>query len=272
MGTTLNSTLNSASFSSVTYYIPYSLAGESSFVNVYTYSGEKYCPITASQTMTISLSSANFTFTKGAKYWFKVEPIKWRVSNYNESSTAYPDNWKNYGQTKTDVLISDKALGYSARTTSSGFKEGFETSNGDILDSFWYYLDVDSSGTTFFGQSAVKETIKNNASYSYSFEYYGASGQQTVVKTTKTTKSYYVVPSESELSRWFGDKRAKPTHFLAFQMGVSDSQYVDYWTRDLGTNLLNGKAIGKDGYACNRWATNPLGYRFAIYVSGTQRV
>ena len=90
VGTTMNSTLNKNidKTSSGVDSIGYWKNGVWQKVNLYSYSGETYGYLTAPKTATLKLSGTNYSFTKGQTYWFKYEPIRWRVSELGVSSTS----------------------------------------------------------------------------------------------------------------------------------------------------------------------------------------
>ena len=56
---------------------------------VYTANGLKYIQVASPMTGTIKFNGTTVSLTKGTKYWFRVDPIRWRVSKYGKSASDF---------------------------------------------------------------------------------------------------------------------------------------------------------------------------------------
>ena len=57
---------------------------------VYTANGSKYIQVASPMTGSIKLNNGTtVSLTAGTKYWFRIDPIRWRVSNYGASASKY---------------------------------------------------------------------------------------------------------------------------------------------------------------------------------------
>ena len=56
----------------------------------------------------------NYTFTEGAVYWFRYEPIRWRVSDYGTAIDNPPTDWQNLGDGQVNKVVASDVLWYGA--------------------------------------------------------------------------------------------------------------------------------------------------------------
>ncbi|MGN1201525.1 MAG: InlB B-repeat-containing protein, partial [Candidatus Caccovivens sp.] len=86
---------NSVNSSDLTYEYDFAL-GNNFNLKVYTYSadGLKYAKFTTPTNWTestVSIRGTSFTFKSNSSYWFKVQPIRWRITDYGVDKL--PSNW-----------------------------------------------------------------------------------------------------------------------------------------------------------------------------------
>ena len=260
VGTTMNSTLNKNidKTSSGVDSIGYWKNGVWQKVNLYSYSGETYGYLTAPKTATVKLSGTNYSFTKGQTYWFKYEPIRWRVSELGVSSTSYPSGWYDLGAYKSNFNAVSHKLIFASQITNSEFKLG---SGKCYLDS-----DVYSSRESIVKESTFDYLTETNASY-IKFGG-GASGSDSV---SQSANMKIRVASVAELQANFSDLRATATDYVAVMLSVNTDQYHNYFTRDVGKKYYNMIGIGVDGRVHDYYSNNFMGMRLAMTFSEGSR-
>ena len=112
--------------------------------------------------------------------WFKVEPIRWRVSEYGVSSTDYPDGWDAYGSYNTNfTVVSDRVLMASA-VTNQTVSEGWAFTSSEL------FSNVSISNTNSASAYADPEY---DTSRSVTYYRYGNAGQQDKVTTVSRTEN-----------------------------------------------------------------------------------
>ncbi|MBP3431411.1 MAG: InlB B-repeat-containing protein [Clostridia bacterium] len=217
---------------------------------------EKYAAVIAPSTKTLVLNGEEVDVVAGCAYFFKVEPIRWRVSDYGVRETDYPEDWAVYGSyTQNFTAVSDKILSVGVITTD-------DTNEG------WSFADSEIAVIT-------SENQANAADRSQSFNYSGtaeisvdkvadAASQNVVTSETKEASGMQVV-SLGEIT--FTDKRARLTDFAAFLLGENGGDYEDYWTRDLAYDLGNGYVMRSYGAERARWLDGFYGVRFSYIFS-----
>ena len=262
VGNSMNSTLiNSAtaSGSSIRYFNGTSNVS----ISIYTYGGNEYARLRASSTMTIQTSVGRVTFTSGRYYFFEVEPIRWRVSEYGVSSTDYPDGWDAYGSYKTNfTVVSDRVLMASA-VTNDTVREGWAFTSSEL------FSNVSISNTN---SASAYADPKYDTSRSVTYYRYGNAGQQDKVTTVSRTENGLRVASVDEIKESFEDIRAYASDMVCFLLGIGSDEYANYWTRTLGTNLGNGKIITAAGMDTSSWLDNMFGVRFAMTMGEGSRI
>ena len=160
VGTSMNNTLNSAS-PTKSGEIKYNDGTTNQKIEVYTYNSKRYARLQATSTQTLKMSDGtSYTFTKNNWYWFEVELIRWRVSDYGVSSTSYPTGWSTYGTYKTDfTVVSDRIL-----TIGSVTKKYPQTNN--ILSSITSDYSVTGNNLTIKYKASDKSFTLTNSSTS----------------------------------------------------------------------------------------------------------
>ena len=186
-------------------------------------------------------------------YWFKYEPIRWRVSEYGVSNTSYPSGWEVYGSDNSGFMAVSENIVYASQMTLNQFDMGVNKS----------YISSTKVGENSTEKQIVPFVTIDNGAYSMnnsilsgSFSYLNAkeanykkfeesgSGSDCV---TSTASFKVRVASVEELQANFSDLRAKPTDFVAFLLGINSDQYCNYFTRDVGKKYYNMTGIGVDG-------------------------
>ena len=110
-----------------------------------------------------------------------------------------------------------------------------------------------------------------NANFAYAgtsrieLDYFNILNNQTIVRSTTREYSGMRATSIDEIT--LSDKRAKYSDFAAFLMGSNGGEFGDYWTRDLGTDLGEGKIIRASGRESTRWLDRMYGIRMSYTMS-----
>ena len=265
VGDELNSEINSSidkTTASTGELTIFTVGGTGHNVNLYTYKGEIYGAVTALQTMNLKLSGTDYAFTKGKTYWFKYEPIRWRVTDYGDSQC--PSVWSGYGSFNSNfTAVSDKIVyasqlnteefslgenGCYTNTMVSGYKDGAYSMDARIKEnSFNYLTATDANMTQFTSQDKSED-------------------RRTVVYCFRLR-----VANVEELENNFSDLRSTATDYVAFLLGINTDQYCNYFTRDVGTKYYNMTGIGVDGRVHDYYSNNFIGMRLAMTFSEGSR-
>lgn len=251
VGDSLNSTLNSASSGSLSLYQNLQYLDGSGVIQtipIYTYSGNKYAKVTKN----------------GTTKWFKMEAIRWRVSDYGASNTTYPTAWKSVTSRSNFKVVSDRVLWFGAVTTTNT-KEGWSFDSSEMATTFAnIYV---KNGEALTSEKPVYASTYGEKSY-----YFGEVGQQIKVKYTTKSMSGINIATQEEIEEALTDLKAKASDMVAFVMGLNDDSYCDYWTRELGVSLKNGKMITSSGMYASEWLQNFNGVRFSLRMSEGSKV
>lgn len=178
---------------------------------------------------------------------------------YHERNT----NWKN-GERRTSFdAVSDTILWAGAVTSDLGsVSEGWEFTDSDMYSAV-------SSGAKFSESKLMTISNATNTKFkidsgNYVYDYFGETGQQEKVKHKEKEESYIRVASIEEIENCSINSRAKASDMVCFMLGINGDTYCDYWTRDLGGNLKNGKMITSYGMEKTVWLNRCGGIRFSI--------
>ena len=221
-----------------------------------------YVGIKANKTQGLLLNDEWVEVVAGGEYWFKVETIRWRVSDYGVSSTDYPEGWSDYGSINYRFnAVSDKIIWANSLTTGqydAGTGWSAKDSFRDCADNIFGNLQiVDMYGTS----NVVKANIQGNT--------FADAGSDNVSGGASVNLAF---ANESTLREKFNDLRAKVTDFSAFVMGIDSNQFARYWIGDLGSKYYNVKSAGVNGNIKDAWTTNILGCRLVAYFYGGSRL
>ena len=266
VGTTMNNTLNSVS-PTKSGEIKYNDGTTNQKIEVYTYNSKRYARLQATSTQTLKMSDgSSYTFTSGQYYWFEVEPIRWRVSDYGVSSTSYPSGWSTYGTYKTNfTVVSDRILTLGAVETSD-VNEGWAFSSSDMYSNI-SGLNKTASTTNFSANITNKQ-----ATTGYTYYRFGDAGQQDKVVSVSVTEDGVRVASIEEIDDYLTDYSAKASDMVCFLLGCGTDDKVNYWTRNLGAGLGNGQIITKAGVTKSTWLDSVHGVRLALTMSNGSRI
>ena len=266
VGTSMNNTLNSAS-PTKSGEIKYNDGTTNQKIEVYTYNSKRYARLQATSTQTLKMSDGtSYTFTKNNWYWFEVEPIRWRVSDYGVSSTSYPSGWSTYGTYKTNfTVVSDRILTIGAVTTQS-VKEGWAFKDSEMYSNI-SGLNKTASTTNFSANITNKQGSTN-----YTYYKFGSAGQQDKVVSVSVTEDGVRVASIEEIDDYLNDYSAKASDMVCFLLGCGTDDEVNYWTRNIGTSLSNGQIITSAGSPKSVWLDNVQGVRLALTMGNGSRI
>ena len=202
-------------------------------------------------------------------YWFKYEPIRWRVSDYGVGADW--SGW-NLGETRDNYsVVSDRIVWASQMTTGqydlgAGTNYGNTIVGGKNIDSTYEdeynYSVADNNGSTS-GMNGFNGVGSDSVS---SNEIGDAVGKGIRLASTK------------DIGLSIGDastKRARPTDFVAFVMGKGlsgdDAGYSQYFVRDFGSKYYNLTVITAGGIRKDGWSNRFMGYRLAMTMTEGSR-
>lgn len=251
VGDSLNTTLKNASSSSLSKYqtLNYLDAnGTKQNVDIYTYNSKKYAKVVKN----------------GITKWFNVEKIRWRVSEYGVSSTAYPSTWPQGSIITNFKVVSDRVLWVGAITTETT-KESWKYTSSEMYN---YVSNIYTKN----GQTLTADKPQYIATSNETFYYYGEIGQQNKVKVETKSISNINVATESEIKEHLTSLKAKASDLVAFLLGLDEDSYCDYWTRELGGSLQNAKAVTNAGVLKSAYLSNFYGVRLSLCMSEGSRV
>ena len=247
VGDALNSTLSSTTSITFDRNLKYfDASGSTISIPIYTYSGEKYAKVTKN------------SVTK----WFKMEKIKWRLSDYDGNVTS---TWIGRGKFNSNIkVVSDRVLWVGA-VSRDNTKEGWSFNSSNMRT---YFSEIyKKNGASVSGEMPTFGLSYNEKSY-----YYGPTGQQEKVKVSTSSYTGINIATEEEIKINLTDLRAKASDMVAFILGLNEDSYCDYWTRELGGSLKNGKIITNSGMTKSAWLQNFYGVRFSLRMSEGTRV
>ena len=266
VGTSMNNTLNSAN-PATSGTITYNNGSSNVTIGVYTYNSKRYAKLQAGTTQTLKMSDGtSYTFTQGQWYWFEVEPIRWRVSDYGVSSTSYPSGWSTYGTYKTNfTVVSDRVLMVGA-VESDDVKEGWAFTSSDMYSNI-KKLNQAQTTTNY----SVNVSNKQSAT-GYKYYKFGSAGQQDKVIEVSQIEDGVRVASKEEIDDYLTDYSAKASDMVCFLLGCGTDDKVEYWTRNLGTNLGNGQVVGENGVLNSCWLDSVRGVRLSMTMGAGSRI
>lgn len=269
VGDEMNETLIN-NVSTISSYLQY-IDGEDEYaIPIYEYQGKRYACISPRQTAGVTLNDGTLQlFDENSNYFFVVEPIRWRVSDYGVDSTD--ENWGKYGTYKTNfTAVSDKILTFSSVSTTDEMY--------DLVSEWWSFVDsnlyyaISDSGSAYSATNFIDMTYKNLTEQDYEYDYFGPPGQQDKVLTETYSEAVLRVASIDEIQQDLTDMRASASDFVCAYLGVSADKYCDYWTRNLGQYLQNGKMITSFGMEKSTWLNKLGGVRFSITFAEGSRL
>ena len=267
-GDVTNNTLNSASLTNEAY----SLALGGYTIHVFAYSGKKYAKVTSTTACNILLNGGSKKNFSAGTYWFEVQPIRWRISDY-----GVDNSWLHIADTQTDVVGVSDILGYGY--VKSNREANYGDKAKDILT--WQFQFNSNWFTKSFSSTY------GASSYDIDTQQYNAQGSPTPVSSTSVSVS--VDQKDSTYDRFYlastaeigiHTPRSGTPEKGSFRVNASDlSAFLmqrDYnacygWTRTLH-NLGSACAVGPNGSIVPQWFDTQIGYVFAHRVTRGTRV
>lgn len=269
VGNDLNTTLNNAS-SPALASAGWSINVGYSTLNVYSYFGNYYVKVQAPRTMTISLGSGShfsgtsYSFTSNAWYWFKVEPIRWRVSDYGGSPAQLLADgyWWKPGQAFYNIVGISDILGYDRLSSQpSNFVPGDNATEGNIVQSQTY-------GAGFGFALGTGESASSMVTLDSDLDIFNSTGNATKVLQTSfawdqraSSNDKLIAASLRDIDKVTQNLTMYASDFSAFMMGC-DFDKATGWTRNL-YNLGSYYAIAPGGTRTEAWCDQYYGYVFA---------
>jgi len=230
----------------VLYTLTYTTQEGDKEVPVYEYEGQKYAKVT----------KGNNTA------WFKVEPIRWRVSGYGVEPTATPMGFDGAGVTKENfTVVSDKILGASVYTNQKT-QEGWNSTSSEM------WANINELNTTLIDRNATEYSAET----SINVDRYSPTGTHEVIQKNTLNYNGIRVASEEEIKNAYADLRAKYTDFSAYILGKSSGANGEYWTRDLGNDLGEGHYVSFYGALNTSWLNKMQGLRFSMTMGEGARI
>jgi len=201
-------------------------------------------------------------------YWFLIEPIRWRVSDYGVENT--PNNWKTYGSYNTNfTVVSDTVLWVSTFSSSEPTGEGYSASNdAEINKIFAGMTDLTSGNIGGYWTNMNKDsdiTIDDEEFKSVTSTPKVKPSTATVKESTGLEDSTLRVASMAEIKSCSSNMKAKASDLVAMLMGQSGD--VKYWTRNLGQYYGNGNYVSVAGQPANGFYNNVYGVRFTMTMT-----
>ena len=268
VGNDLNTTLNNAS-SPALASAGWSINVGYSTLNVYSYFGNYYVKVQAPRTMTISLGSGShssgtsYSFTSNAWYWFKVEPIRWRVSDYGGSpAQLLADYGWEPGQAFYNIVGISDILGYDRLSSQpSNFVLGDNATEGNIVQSQTY-------GTGLGFALGTGESASSMVTLDSDLDTFNSTGNATKVSQASfawdqraSSNDKLIAASLRDIDKVTQNLTMYASDFSAFMMGC-DFDKATGWTRNL-YNLGSYYAITPGGTRTEAWCDQYYGYVFA---------
>ncbi len=209
-----------------------------------------------------SVTYASYTFMAGTTYWFKFEPIRWRVSAYGVSETDIPSTWSSGELASSVSLASDVlwwdavndsknnplAVGNSATETTFMSTLGNGEFMGGISWECWYSEDSPSIDCDQFADSTENAKAINSS--------------------VTWTGGEPRLASQAEIETYMSDKRSYASALVCVLAGKNQNQYIQYWTRDFGQQIGCGTYVTSSGVVIkNSYWDTQKGIRFSCTMA-----
>ncbi len=253
-------TANGITFMTQTY--TYASGQNSSFSS---YSGQRFLGFVMPTTRTVklqnptssSLTYTSYTFTAGTTYWFRYDPIRWRVSDYGVASTNPPSAWDLIGETTANTKVVSDVLWWDA-VHDGEFGVGDEVAGNQL-----YYKILN------FQTKYIDFECQNCASATYSIDQINKANESNdkVIQTTHTvSKPVFAGLDELEINQ--SELNSYASALVCVLAGKNQDQFIEYWTRDIGQQIGCGTYVTKSGETVTNsfWDTQK-GVRFAACMT-----
>ncbi len=239
--------------------------------------------VVAPKTFTTTLDGESVTFTEGQGYWFRLDPIRWRVTPLGVKVDEVPEKFAEAGwKNETFQVVSDKVLDFG-RVNADG-----------VVGSGWSYTDSDMFEAINANFSALRGTFKHAEEAEWRIDSISKSGEsdgittgtnQKVVSTYNNSHTGLLQASVQDVDKLYQDnyseifardayyyhnntkldeskRSAYASDLVVMLSGKAISRFAEYGTRDLYNNKNNFN-IASSGYKKNVWLNGSSGVRFS---------
>ena len=250
VGNSFNETLKSYFDASVSESYTLVIGGKQRKVFAYS-DGTEYMQFVSDKTVTIKLNGNNTTFSAGVVYYFKVEPIIWRVSDYGVSSTEYPSFYSEIRTAdKSLTCVSDLVLDYGA-IESDLTGAGWSYASSDMYSNISANYTAMANGFLYQGSTGTRRLVNK----------YNSENKQTPIVSSYVSQKV-LQANMSELTKYYSDLSATASDLVCVLAGVNSGEMCAYSTRDL-KNIDVGTLITKYGVDTSIWLQSQAGVRLS---------
>jgi len=215
---------------------------------VYTYNGTEYMQLVVDKNTTITLDGTNVTFSAGEVYYFEVEPIVWRVSDYGVKATDYPSFYSDIRTAdKNVVCVSDLVLDYGA-VESDPTHEG------------WMYTQSDAHKNLTANYTVLRDEFLYAGSASKYIVYKYATLTYQKPTTVCGILSSGIIQASTTTMGDVEGLQASASDLVCVLAGVNSGEGCAYSTRDL-ENIDVGSYVTKYGATTSLWLQSQAGIR-----------
>ncbi len=238
-------------------------------------------PSVAPKTFTTIVGGVQVTFVEGMVYWFKLEPIRWRVTPLGVRIDDVPEKFNTLTADTTFNVVSDKVLDFG-RVNADG-----------VVGSGWSYTDSDMFEAINANFSALRDTFKHAEEAEWRIDSISKSGEsggstigtnQKVVSTYNNSHTGLLQASVQDVDKLYQDnyseifasdayyhnntkldeskRSAYASDLVLMLSGKAITRFAEWGTRDLYNNKNNFN-IASAGYKKNVWLNGESGVRFA---------
>jgi len=243
---------------------------------VYTYNGSKYMQLALPNDFKVTSTSLDgqvYTFSPGEVYYFKLEPIVWRISDCGVDVSEYPTKFADKRTSALSITgVSDIVLDCGAIDLSgSGWKSIIYKDEDPKNTVYWGYRKSELHTNISENYKSLENEFRYARLNTYYFERFNSEEKQVSVVRDydKNSAGGSVAPYQTGFVqtsvRDFGDitdYRAKASDLVCVLMGINDTDYCGYSTRDL-KNLGVGSFITPNGVEASLWLESSTGVRLS---------
>jgi len=248
--TYVGTSLSGASASNQTFYLNWKTGENTSYnsygnYKVYTVGNSKYIYVESPMSGTIKFNGQTVTLASGTKYWFRIDPIRWRVSKYGASASEYA-----LGSTTSNLVGVSDILGYGRVNTNASITDTQNMTNA--------YQDCSAVGYTNASTNIWRDM------YTYQE---GNSTKVNIHIAEVTQASKMLVASPDSLNAT-GDIRSYASD-LSAMLECRDYNNSTGWTSGM-YNISSGIVVGPGAsYTGKYWANtdNVFGFVYAHQAS-----
>ncbi len=237
------------------------------------YSGQRFMGFVMPTTRTVklqnstssTLSYTSYTFTAGTTYWFRFDPIRWRVSDYGVESTNPPSAWDLVGETTTNTKVVSDILWWDVIESSS------KVTQATYASSTYLFEKIEDGALT--GESNYGCDFATSVTYSYDKKNNASVSNDKVAYQIAHFMVVFAGLDEIEANQ--SELNSYASQLVCVLAGKNQDQFVEYWTRDFGQQPANssyadgcGTYVTKSGETVtSSYWTVAKGARFATCLS-----